>query len=54
MKTDTPDETVRELDAAGHQHPEVNGRLPLRDRAGADPAEWAEDLRVREFPEVKP
>ena len=25
-------------------------RLPLRDRAGADPAEWPKDLRVREFP----
>lgn len=27
--------------------------LRLRDRAGADPAEWPEDLRVREFPEVR-
>ena len=26
--------------------------LNLRDRAGADPAEWPEDLRVREFPKV--
>jgi protein gp37 len=25
-------------------------REPPRDRAGADPAEWPEDLRVREFP----
>lgn len=25
-------------------------QLKLRDRAGADPAEWPEDLRVREFP----
>lgn len=25
-------------------------RLHLKDRAGADPAEWPEDLRVREFP----
>lgn len=24
--------------------------LKLRDRAGADPSEWSEDLRVREFP----
>jgi protein gp37 len=24
--------------------------LPLRDRKGGDPAEWPEDLRVREFP----
>lgn len=27
--------------------------LVLRDRAGADPAEWPEDLRVREWPEVR-
>lgn len=26
-------------------------RLLLRDRKGADPAEWPEDLRVREFPQ---
>jgi len=25
-------------------------RIKLKDRAGADPAEWPEDLRVREFP----
>lgn len=25
--------------------------LPTKDRAGADPSEWPEDLRVREFPE---
>jgi protein gp37 len=25
---------------------------PIRDRAGADPSEWPEGLRVREFPEV--
>lgn len=25
-------------------------RMLLRDRAGADPSEWPEDLRVREFP----
>ena len=25
-------------------------REPLRDRKGGDPAEWPEDLRVREFP----
>lgn len=28
----------------------VRERLWLKDRAGADPAEWPEDLRVREFP----
>ena len=26
----------------------------LNDRAGADPAEWPDDLRVQEFPSVNP
>ncbi len=26
-------------------------RVPLKDRKGGDPAEWPEDLRVREFPQ---
>ncbi len=30
------------------------GRPTLTDRAGADPAEWPAELRVREFPEVSP
>jgi protein gp37 len=42
-------------------HPETGTRqvqmqvttLPLRDRKGGDPAEWPEDLRVREMPEVR-
>jgi hypothetical protein len=25
-----------------------------RDKKGGDPSEWPEDLRVRQFPEVKP
>lgn len=29
-------------------------RLALRDRSGADPSEWPEDLRVREMPKVRP
>jgi phage protein Gp37/Gp68 len=29
---------------------EVETSIELRDRRGGDPAEWAEDLRVREFP----
>lgn len=28
-------------------------RIILRDRKGGDPGEWPEDLRVREFPEVR-
>lgn len=31
--------------------PPYGTRFVLRDRAGADPAEWPEDLRVREWPE---
>jgi hypothetical protein len=27
------------------------GYLPLKDRQGADPAEWPADLRVQEFPQ---
>lgn len=27
--------------------------LPLRNRKGGDPSEWPEDLRVRQFPEVR-
>lgn len=30
------------------------GGYTLRDRKGGDPAEWAEDLRVRAFPEARP
>lgn len=47
---DLSDESVRELDAAGCET--LNGvtRLALRDRAGADMAEWPADLRVREMP----
>lgn len=29
------------------------GEVRLRDRAGADPAEWPEHLRVRQWPEVE-
>ncbi len=36
-----------EVDGCGH------GRQRLKDRKGGDPEEWPEDLRVREFPNVK-
>jgi hypothetical protein len=29
-------------------------RVRLRHRKGGDPLEWPEDLRVRQWPEVKP
>lgn len=49
------------LDCAWMAYVEANPSHPrfkmlefgLRDRAGADPAEWPEDLRVREFPEAR-
>lgn len=60
---DLSDETVRMLDAAGcdlfdSYAPDTlsacpKTRLPLSDRAGADPKEWADDLKVRQLPEVR-
>lgn len=39
------------FEATDPEHPSTEPwRVRLRDRAGADPAEWPEDLRVREFP----
>ncbi|MCC7510234.1 MAG: DUF5131 family protein [Planctomycetes bacterium] len=47
---------VKQFGANPYQAPRHDGdtgfELGLRDRKGADPAEWPEDLRVREFPEV--
>jgi protein gp37 len=34
-------------------HPVSNGELKLFDRKGSNWAEWPEDLRVRQFPEVR-
>jgi protein gp37 len=34
------------------QHSFATGKAPLRDKKGGDPAEWPDDLRVREFPAV--
>jgi protein gp37 len=42
---------VEELDT-GYQGAPV--RIHLRDRKGGEMAEWPEDLRIREFPEVRP
>jgi len=41
------------LDSAGQPPPGTLIRVRLADRSGANPAEWPEDLRVREFPEVR-
>lgn len=40
-------------EARGYVQPQDNWELPLKDRKGGDPAEWPEDLRVREFPKVE-
>jgi len=34
-------------------HPALRDAVILADRKGGDPSEWPEDLRIREFPEVK-
>jgi protein gp37 len=40
-----------EADGCGmHRLPDGRYRIPLRDPKGGDPAEWPEDLRVRQFP----
>lgn len=41
---------VKQLGAYAVIGGEGHGRWPTRDRAGADPDEWPEDLRVQEFP----
>jgi len=49
---DMTEEQFEDLDASEDGWSEADGPvvLRLRDRKGGDPAEWAEDLRVREFP----
>ena len=52
---DSPDgvaivDRIEELPNGGYQGAPV--RVHLRDRAGADPTEWPEDLRIRQLPEV--
>jgi protein gp37 len=54
-----PDELYRLLDANGYNPEEIDaaareGRVSLADGKGGDPQEWPADLRVREFPEVRP
>ena len=42
------------VDACGPTHAALIGESQrIRDRKGGDPAEWPEDLRVREFPEAR-
>lgn len=46
----TADELIWEPFGYVDQAQGASVRIKLRDRAGADPNEWPEDLRVREFP----
>ena len=41
-----------EFPSAIHDEGDGHRHFRLKDRKGADPAEWPEDLRVREFPEA--
>lgn len=50
-----PTATEHLFDWPAHVRYEVDHEtIRLRDRKGGDPSEWHEDLRVREFPEVRP
>lgn len=49
---DVSDEVAREWDADGG-NVWATQRLPLRDRAGANPDEWPTDLKVRQMPEPR-
>ena len=51
---DMTEEQFLDLDAAGWTEHDGATALRLRDRKGGDPAEWPEDLRVRQFPEARP
>jgi hypothetical protein len=42
-----PGGTVFEFDDEGDG---TGSRVKLKDRAGADPGEWPEDLRIRQLP----
>lgn len=46
----TDDRLEHEIHGYVERHQGADVRVRLADRAGADPAEWPEDLRVREFP----
>jgi protein gp37 len=46
------EDRIEHLPGGGYQGAPV--RVRFRNRAGADPAEWPVDLRVRELPEVRP
>jgi protein gp37 len=45
--------TAEDMEDLKWQHQGNLVRLKLRDRAGADPSEWAPDLRIRQFPTTK-
>lgn len=45
--------TMGQLSGRDHGHGDAHCAIDLRDRKGGDPSEWPEDLRVRQFPEVR-
>lgn len=45
--------TMGQLSGRDHGHGDAHCAIDLRDRKGGDQAEWPEDLRVRQFPEVR-
>jgi protein gp37 len=48
----TPAEKAAFIDAMGEYFDHIHG-WPVKDKKGGDPAEWPEDLRVREFPRIE-
>ena len=49
-----PNRVEEDLDGTRDDYQGAPVRVHLRDRKGADMAEWPEDLRIRQFPEIKP
>jgi len=45
---------VKQLGARPYECLEGYGQWKFKSRSGSDPSEWPEDLRVREFPRMKP
>jgi protein gp37 len=45
---------VKQLGSLPDDGTQPVGGIDLKDRKGGDPDEWPEDLRVRQFPEVRP
>lgn len=46
----TPAEIRAARESLGLTQEQAGALIGMRDRAGADPREWPDDIRVREFP----